>query len=204
MALLGRLTIIVPAAGSSRRAGTTNKLLLPLHDRTVVSTVVSRAVASGFRTIAVVGYDAERISEALDGLSAEIVHNPRHEHGMSTSIVSAVDHDSAADFYMIWPADMPMISSETVQLLARSAARGRICVPTLDGRRGHPVLFSGTFRDDLCSLTGDTGARSILEDNPQAVDEIPVTDPGILVDIDGPDVLERIVRGEGSGHETPG
>ena len=111
---------------------------------------------------------------------------------MASSIVAAVTHEPDAEFYAIWPGDMPAIRTETA-LHAISVARpGRIVVPTFDGRRGHPVVFSREFRDDLLLLRGDSGARLILERYPEAVDMIAVSDPGILFDVDTTDDLRNM------------
>ena len=199
MPLLGRLTIVVPAAGLSSRAGADNKLLLPFGSASVISTVASKAVPLANRTLVVVGHDADRVGAAVSHMAVEIVRNDRFAEGMATSIVTAVSYDSDASYYLIWPADMPTILPQTVQTVIQRARDGHIAVPVFEGRRGHPVLFSAAFRDELLLLRGDTGARSILDRNPSAVDEIVVPDPGILIDIDGSEALEKLRRSSAGG-----
>lgn len=56
-----------------------------------------------------------------------------------------------------------------------------------DGRRGNPVAFSRAHLPDLLRLTGDAGARSLLQYYP--VQLVEVDDPGIHLDIDRPQDL---------------
>ena len=59
-----------------------------------------------------------------------------------------------------------------------------IVAPVYERRRGHPVLFSSAFRDELLRIAPSSGARPVLTANPGAVLEIEVADPGIHTDID--------------------
>ena len=121
-----------------------------------------------------------------------MIQNDQYLGGMSASIVAAVEQEPDAAFYAMWPGDMPALRTDTALRVIAAARPGRIVLPTVDQQRGHPVVFSRTFRNDLLLLRGDTGARSILERYPEAVDEIPVSDPGILLDIDTKDDLQDI------------
>ena len=47
-------------------------------------------------------------------------------------------------------------------------------VPTFDGKRGNPVLWSRRFFADLMALQGDVGARHLIGSYPEAVTEVPV------------------------------
>ena len=74
-------------------------------------------------------------------------------------------------------------------IAAFDPAEGREIVraATADGRAGHPVLFGRRFFEDLRSLSGDQGARSILAAAAEFVVEIPTTGDAALVDLDTPE-----------------
>jgi molybdenum cofactor cytidylyltransferase len=94
------------------------------------------------------------------------------------------------DGALICLGDMPHIRSDTIVRIASAFSRSRgqaICVPVHDGRRGHPVLFGRRFFDELCALTGDTGARSVMDAHGAAVVEVAVDDEGIFRDYDTPE-----------------
>ena len=61
-----------------------------------------------------------------------------------------------------------------------------LAAPVQAGRRGHPVGFGREYYGELVALTGDTGARHILERDRSRIVLVPVDDPGILLDIDKP------------------
>jgi molybdenum cofactor cytidylyltransferase len=71
---------------------------------------------------------------------------------------------------------------------------GDLIAPTYLGRRGHPVLFGATWFPDLRALSGDEGARALLENAGARLARIPVEDPGIHIDVDRPEDLARAVE----------
>jgi molybdenum cofactor cytidylyltransferase len=60
------------------------------------------------------------------------------------------------------------------------------------GRRGHPVGFAASCRDELLGLTGDAGARGVLQRHAAEVVAVEVDDPGILQDVDTAQDLEAL------------
>jgi len=91
---------------------------------------------------------------------------------------------------------MPYVSASHLAALANAfvASRGNsICVPTFEGRRGNPVLWPARWFEQLTRLQGDQGARSLLATNLRFVRWVPVSDPGVLVDVDS---IEDLVASE--------
>jgi len=87
--------------------------------------------------------------------------------------------------------DMPDVAPSTIKaLLARAAiTRARILIPAWKGRRGNPVLWHRSLFPRLKGLSGDEGARQLLPRLAESVEEVPVEDPGITLDIDTEDRL---------------
>ena len=75
---------------------------------------------------------------------------------------------------------------------AAQAAGALAVVPTVDGKRGNPVVWSRRFFPDLMAIEGDIGARNLIGRYPEAVTEVPVTGRGAFVDVDTPDALQAI------------
>jgi len=85
------LSAIVLAAGSSRRMGNANKLLLPYKDRPVIAHTVESILAAGIEQIIVVtGHQSQQIAQALTGLPVRLTHNSHYEEGMTGSIQAGV------------------------------------------------------------------------------------------------------------------
>ena len=66
-----------------------------------------------------------------------------------------------------------------------------IVVPTFEGKRGNPVVWSRRFFHDLMTVHGDTGGRHIIGDNPDAVVEVELG-AAVGLDIDTPEALTAV------------
>jgi molybdenum cofactor cytidylyltransferase len=98
--------------------------------------------------------------------------------------------------------DHPLVSARTVVELLRHADASDIVVPTFEGRRGHPVVFSPSFMRAILELPADRGVNSLIREQGRVL-EIPVPDPGIVTDIDTPGELGR-AGGRLPGPPRPG
>jgi molybdenum cofactor cytidylyltransferase len=97
-----------------------------------------------------------------------------------------------ADAVAVLLGDMPEVSAALLDRLigALDPARGAlIAVPTRDGKRGNPVVWSRRFFDELARLEGDVGARHLIGQSGEAVVEVPVDDDAAFLDIDTPEAL---------------
>jgi molybdenum cofactor cytidylyltransferase len=198
------IAAVILAAGRSRRMGT-QKLLLPYGGSTVIGHV-AREVLRGpvDRVVVVAGQDAGAIAQALAERPLEMVHNPDPEGDMLSSVrcgLRALPTDTEGVLVVL--GDQPAITADLVARLVtafRTGDRG-IVVPVHDGRRGHPLVFSARYAEELLSSHGDTGLRGLLQAHPEDVLELVVDDASVLSDMDVPAdyrrELERL-RGRGS------
>lgn len=131
--------------------------------------------------------------EALGlGEHEHVIRCQEAEEGMGCSLacgVRSLAQTTSADALVILLGDMPWIRSGTLVFLLSAADADRIVVPIHGGRRGHPVIFGRRFWPELMSLAGDQGARAILERYPDALVELDVDDPGVVLDVDTPEAL---------------
>jgi molybdenum cofactor cytidylyltransferase len=174
--------------------GGPNKLLLLVDGRPVVRRAVEAALAAGLDPVIVVtgGNQPAGVLAALEGLPVRLVHNPDADLGMSTSIAAGVRAVGAVDGVAIVLGDMPWVAAADLRALHDAFARHptrAICVPVAAGRRGNPVIWPSRCFDDLLRLTGDTGARGLLERFSDAVCEVVVEGSGVLRDVDVPEDL---------------
>jgi molybdenum cofactor cytidylyltransferase len=192
-----RVATIILAAGRSTRMGGPNKLLAEIGGRPLVRIAAEEALASRARPVIVVtGHQRDKVEAALDGLNVERVHNPHFADGLSTSLkagLAALPAD--VDGAVICLGDMPQVSGSLIDRLANAfdPERGAlIVVPTIEGKRGNPVVWSRRFFHELATLEGDVGARHLIGRYPEAVVEVPLADRGALVDVDTPEALSRV------------
>ena len=122
----------------------------------------------------------------------EIVHNPDFAEGLSTSLrVGLAGLPEDIDAAIVLLGDMPAIDAATVDRLIDAfdpAAGALIVVPTSEGKRGNPVLWSSRFFADLAAVQGDTGGRHLIGANPDAVAEVEIG-RAVTLDIDTPEEL---------------
>jgi molybdenum cofactor cytidylyltransferase len=198
---------IVLAAGRSRRMGS-QKLLLPFAGTTVIGHVVDQLLASAVdRTCVVAGHQAERIAAELAGRRVEVVVNSAYQSGMLSSVrcgLRALPPQCRA--VLVALGDQPSITSALVDEMLRAfAAGGRdILVPVHQGRRGHPILLSLRFRDEVLSRYDDVGLRGLLRAHPDDVLELPAASDAILWDMDRPEDYQRQLRAPPPGARPPG
>jgi len=189
---------ILLAAGRGRRfdpIGARNKLLQPVPalGEPVVAASARKLLDVFGRVVAVVAPDDGGVGALLAGLGCEVTVCLDADSGMAASLVHALrvslrDPDREPDAWLVALGDMPFVAPATLQALRAALVQGAdIAVPVLDapgGRRGNPVGFGRAHLPALLALRGDEGARGLLRACP--VTEVPVSDPGILHDVDVP------------------
>ena len=185
---------IVLAAGRSSRMGV-QKLLLPFAGKTVISHIVDQLLASTVdRIFVVAGHQPERISTELSGRPISIVHNADYDCGMLSSVRCGLHSlPKRCKAVLVAIGDQPSISTELVNLMIRSfdAGQKKILVPCYEGKRGHPVLFSSLYREEVLTRYDDVGLRGLLHAHPDEVFELTVSTPSVLSDMDYPEDYRR-------------
>jgi molybdenum cofactor cytidylyltransferase len=186
---------IVLAAGSSTRMRGANKLLAEIGGKPLLRRVVERVLAAHIREVVVVtGHEQAKTESALGGLAVRFVHNPAHRDGLSTSLRAGIAALSpSASGALVCLADMPEVDPGLIMtlLMAFSPEHGKdIVVPVVGGRRGNPVVIGRRHFAALARLTGDIGARPLIERLPEAVVEVEVAGDGAFLDLDDPEALD--------------
>jgi molybdenum cofactor cytidylyltransferase len=194
----GKIAALVLAAGQSRRMGQANKLLAPVDDRPMIAHAVDAMLASHADPVIVVtGHQAEAVRAALGERPVIWTHNPDYALGLSSSLaagLAALPED--AEGVVIGLGDMPRITAAQIDRLiaAFNPLEGRaICVPTVRGKRGNPVLFATRFVPEMRAIGGDVGARHLIGEHAEEVVEIEFDDDGTLLDIDTPEALAALI-----------
>jgi len=185
---MSNVAAIILAAGRGTRFGPAPKLLARMGDRPLVRHVADAALGSRAAPVIVVtGHHAAGVEEALAGLPVRLVRNAAFMEGLSTSLkagFAALPPQARAAVVLL--GDMPLVTASLIDTLARewqSMGEPMALVPTLDGRRGNPVVLSRELAGEIEQLSGDSGAGPILRGRSDVL-EYPVDDPAILQDVD--------------------
>lgn len=162
----------------------------------VVEAARNLEVAAG-TPLAVIPLGKARLREALERAGCEVLETDRTSLGMAGSLAAGIEAAESADGWIIALGDMPRVRVETIRAVAGALDAGAaIALPAdAQGRRGHPVGFAASLRDELLALRGDVGARAVVARHADAVQTIRTDDEGIFVDIDTPRDLQDL-KGE--------
>ncbi|MBI3911542.1 MAG: nucleotidyltransferase family protein [Armatimonadetes bacterium] len=144
--------------------------------------------------LVVLGHRHEEIEPVLAPLDVHIVLNPDYARGMLSSVqagVTAAPPETA--WFLIHPVDHPHVDAEVVRrlLAAARAGQGSIVVPSYQRRRGHPLLLSARYRDEIATLSPEVGLRELLRHHPEEVTHLEVDTDAVLRDMDTPDDYRR-------------
>ena len=201
-----RIAAVVLAAGRASRMGS-NKLIAELDGEPIVRRTVRAVLGSRARPVIVVtGHEAEEVRAALAGLDVQFAHNPDYALGMSTSLRVGVAAAGAVAGVLICLGDMPRLEPRHLDAVIdayRSGDPDEIVVPTCDRKRGNPVLWPQSYFAEIAELTGDVGARALIDRHAEQVRLLAIDDPAILVDIDTPAALAAL-RGHAADAGDPG
>jgi molybdenum cofactor cytidylyltransferase len=185
---------IVLAAGAGLRFGG-GKLTTPYMAGVLLDGALAAALAAPVRSVTVVtGDDADAVAEAARTLfqrvgqsdALRIVHAADHGLGMAHSLrmgIASLPTDAEAAFVFL--GDMPRVPRQVLEPMAQAVLAGALAAaPVFEGRRGNPVLVARELFPEVLALSGDTGARAILDRLGGRLVLIPAPDDGVLFDVD--------------------
>lgn len=176
-----KVSVIVLAAGASRRLGRP-KQLLPLGGEPLIRHTVRNALASrASEVVVVLGNQADAIEQAIGQLGQRVVFNPDFAEGQSTSMVAGIhavmpDTDAA----MVMLGDQPTVAPELLNALIDQFERSNAAIVQpryREGSPGNPVLLSARLFPELLQVTGDLGAREVIRAHRTEIDFIAVDAP---------------------------
>ncbi|WP_282171400.1 nucleotidyltransferase family protein [Cytobacillus firmus] len=179
-------TAILLAAGHSSRMGTL-KGLLPWNGTTLFEHQLKTLKKSVFTDIVVVlGYEAEKFLSIEKKHSANFIINEHFQDGKCSSIIAGVKAaDTLSETILITSVDQPL-HSVIINKLAGNFRKRRclIAVPSHQGKRGHPILFSSRLRSELLSIREEKmGLRHVIQKNEKFLLEVPVEDEQIHLNL---------------------
>jgi molybdenum cofactor cytidylyltransferase len=193
-----RFGAVILAAGASKRMGQP-KQLLSLNGQPLVVHAAQAALASAaWPVVIVLGANTEAIRPALAGLPVLIAENSAWAEGMASSIRAGVtllqQFSRSLDAALVALCDQPAFSAECVaRLVATQHATGRsIVAARYGGHQGAPALFLREHFPALVALTGEEGARTLLNREPARVAAVDLPELGF--DLDTPEDYASLAK----------
>ena len=188
-----QLSVLIPAAGVSKRLGQPKQLLL-YRKKTLIQHAVETAHSITPREIIVVtGANTKAVKDAVGQTRVRWIHNSNWSAGMGNSIATgaAIISPQAAGV-MILLCDQWRLQTPDLCSIAETWQENpeRIVCAQADGQNMPPVIFPANCFNRLQALDGDIGARDILEDHPEMLTSVALQNA--VFDLDTPSQLDRL------------
>jgi molybdenum cofactor cytidylyltransferase len=186
---------IVLAAGMSARMGRP-KLRLNIAGKSILRWTLDAALSSCTWPVVVVLGNNLDTSNLISGLPVRMVTNEAPERGQSSSLQAGIDAlPTDAPAFVMLLGDQPLTTPDTINRLIEASRETSAEAIACDYRewKGPPALFARSLFPSLMNLTGDRGARSILQENPGTI-YITVADPLTGTDVDTWDGYKRVLK----------
>ena len=189
---------IILAAGNSRRFGSDKRRSLLFSGETLLEATIRKALTCLPAILVVLrNGDQAFAAQLMAGINDSRVRYylaPDSAQGMAHSLANSVGQVQNWEAALVMLGDMPFLETHTIKQIldayASEVNRGTnpapIVVPCLGAKFGHPVLFSQHYFRAITLLTGDRGARPIIDAHPEYLVKLAVTDDGVLLDVDRP------------------
>ena len=190
-----RLSILIPAAGASKRLGQP-KQLVRFQKQTLIQNTIDIALSIAPQEVIVVtGANEKSVKDAVRHGQVRWLHNPNWSDGMGCSIAtgaSIISPESAG--VMILLCDQWRLQTDDLRLIVETwhSNPERIVCARANSQNTPPVIFPAHFTGQLQALRGDSGARTILKDNPERLTSVALENS--LFDLDTQSQLDLLKK----------
>ncbi|MDA9347753.1 nucleotidyltransferase family protein [Porticoccaceae bacterium] len=179
-----QIDVLVLAAGAASRFGSA-KQLLNYRGRSLVQHCIDKAnrLCPG-RVFVVLGANQELIEPLIS--DAKIIRNHYWQQGLGVSIAAGIDNiDPQSDGLLILLADQVALTTDELNLLLDAFDGSNTVAAHYAGRHGVPAIFPRSLYAELRALSGDSGAKALLQRSDVNITEIDL--PNAAMDIDTPE-----------------
>ena len=191
------ISAVLLAAGQSKRMNGENKLTKEIQGAPLIKHSVKSILASSIdELIVVLGHQKETIEKLIDkNKKIKFVYNKNYKNGISSSIQTGLRIISKKmEAFFICLGDMPDVNQNIYNKMIKtklnynkklkSNFKKEIFIPTYEKKNGNPVLFTKHMKEKIMQISGDDGAKELIEIYKSKALHIPVKNRGITLDFD--------------------
>jgi len=188
------ISAVILAAGLSRRLGGRPKQLLRLGGKTIIEHVVENVLRTSVEEVIVVlGARCQEIRQVLNPYPVQCIYNPRYKEGIGASVAAGAEAASPyTQGIMFVVGDQPLLSSDYMSRLL-NVFLGKTPL-ILKPENGMPTIFSGALKQELMSLTGDTGGRQLIKKYREKVVMLPALPANQTLDVDTEHDYQKVLE----------
>lgn len=176
-----QILILIPAAGQSTRMRGTDKLMQQVDAEPLLTRQTLRALATGAQVLVTLNADfpdrAAALAQIPDvALATTTIPDP--SEGMSASLRTGAAMAGTAPAMMVLLPDLPDLTTRDLQTLITAWTHAPDAIhqaTAADGTPGHPVIFPARLFDRFADLSGDLGAKPIMQDEQIHRTDLPAT-----------------------------
>jgi len=189
------LSVLIPAAGSSRRLGQA-KQLVKLKGKSLIQNAVDTVDSlTPHEIIVVTGDNSDAVRNAVQHPAVRCLHNQNWCSGMGGSIAlgaSSIDPQSTGVLIML--CDQWRLQGADLEMLAETwqADTRHIVCANSEGINMPPVIFPASCFDQLRKLEKDQGARSLLKARSELVKTVAIKNA--VFDLNTQGQLEELIQ----------
>ena len=191
--------ILLLAAGQSRRLGRPKQLLERAGESLLTKTVNAALGIDEVPVVVVLGAHAEQMMPLLTDDRLTVVQNPDWPEGMASSVrcglTATHNRFPETDGVIIIVCDQPRLDTQALQRLIELQRNTGLpaAAASYAGRLGTPAIFHERLFADLMKLSGDRGARQLLQELGPEVAVLPFEEGAL--DIDTEEDYQRWISG---------
>ena len=185
-----RVGCVIMASGLGKRFGS-NKLMADFHGKPMIFQALEASRNIKDRVVVTRHPEVARFCRE-QGVRV-VLHDLPHR---SDTVRLGLEALGDVDGCMFLPGDQPLLRQKTVALLVSrwEADPQRILRPVHEDTPGSPVLFPQWTFEELCKLPEGKGGGWVIQQHPEAVETLPISDPWELTDADTPETLALLRR----------
>lgn len=185
---------VILAAGQPKHLPHAKALLEHEGGRSFLKSLASTFNKAGAAPFAVIGNAAESVRTQHPEL--ELIEHEGWADGVLASVKAGVKEalDREADVIAVHPVDQPAIRASTLTNLLKKAGDGPGIVPEFEGVPGLPLVLTRAGAQKLLKLNGIATLQAAAA--ALGLTRVGVKDPGVLVNINTPEVYQRLFGSE--------
>ncbi len=184
-----KISSTILAAGSSKRMGYLNKLLLLVDNKPIIYSVCKTVLKTKIdQIILVTGYQNLEIEKVIPKEISNIIYNKNWSEGMMSSIYAGMSNlDDDIDGNLIILGDMPLVTVDTLNLLIdefKTCNGNHIVYPIYKARQANPVIFPKKYFSEILGSRGDKGCKKVLKKYPGDAIGVNINSDEVIIDCD--------------------
>jgi len=199
---------VLLAAGEGRRMGGLSKPLIRLQGVPLICrTLVALSGAGVDEVVVVTGHAREAVEEQIRRFSVTLAVNDMPAQGIDGSERLGLEALSGRfDAILLVPADQPLLSADDITELIgafKKRPRGHVVIPTVDGRRGNPVVIDEAAQDQILASGAHQGCGDLIKREPTAVHLHETANTRFITDLDTVGDVQALARRTGWRLDLP-